>query len=155
MTISVWAKFPPFEEGGGGVLVSNRKDKAINYQFNYGVFRHNDLRNCVLGLRRVTAGPEGLVKSGQCNLEPHQWHHLVVTHDGSTARFYVNGKLFDQKPSVQYQGTTADGELVIGVIRSNDDFDGRRLDGILDEIIILSRALPDREVQAMYEQTMP
>jgi hypothetical protein len=71
------------------------------------------------------------------------WHHIAVTHDGTTAKFYIDG-VFDSQQS--YAVTFAStGNYTIGS-RGNNEFYG----GTLDDIRIWSKVKTAAEIGAEY-----
>ena len=77
---------------------------------------------------------------------------IAVTHDNQNVNFYCNSQLVDSRPWQQRQDAiTAD--LWIGTDgTANDAF---YFNGIIDEIVILKRALFAAEIQKMYQAGRP
>ncbi|MCX7966124.1 MAG: LamG domain-containing protein [Syntrophorhabdaceae bacterium] len=74
------------------------------------------------------------------------WHHIAVTYDGSTVRFYHNGSSVATKPF--QKGLSIDsGELYIGASPhgASEDFSG-----MIDEVRVYNKALSDSEIYNIY-----
>lgn len=75
------------------------------------------------------------------------WHHVIVTYDGTTFKMYVDGELFDTQvddfsgfgSEVAYIGYNA-------VPPDNDFFEGQ-----LDDVMIFDRTLTPQEIYQIYE----
>lgn len=77
-----------------------------------------------------------------------QYHHFLVTYDGVTLRFYVDGVLGDSSnETLNTAGTT----LCIGGEVNNATCD-RWFNGSVDDFRIYSRVLSTTEVSALYNQ---
>ena len=83
-----------------------------------------------------------------------EWHHVVTTFDGTSEILYLDGqpqgKLNWKEPG---QVGATDFNLVIGRNRSNigaDDY-GKSFRGVIDEPMMWSRALTEKEVAYLNE----
>jgi hypothetical protein len=75
-----------------------------------------------------------------------QWYNVVYTFDGNYSRLYVNGKLKDQKNKpVPFTDNTND--VFIG--RHQDPTYPYYFNGVIDEIRIYNRALPDGAIKQL------
>lgn len=83
---------------------------------------------------------EGVVPFGE-------WHHLASTYDLETGRSWVDAQVVVEKASVG-EVAASPGEPLRW---SNDCCGGRMLDGILDEIVIINRALNEDEMATLME----
>jgi hypothetical protein len=72
------------------------------------------------------------------------WHHIGLTHDGTTTRMYVDGHL-DAQVDVT-RTTTLPGSLYIGALPSTPD----HFKGQVDEVSVYNRALSASEIKAIY-----
>ena len=78
-------------------------------------------------------------------LKADTWYRLVVTHDGTAVRIYVNGTLAaageapTQKPKIHS----------FGMLGSTGDIYGYGFDGVLSQVKLFDRALTADEVTAM------
>lgn len=77
------------------------------------------------------------------------WHYVVVTHDGSTIKIYLDGVL-KQMTSTTLRLTANTQPLNIGRANSNTYF----FNGWLDEVAIYPTALSATTVQAHYNQAI-
>lgn len=81
-----------------------------------------------------------------------RWVHLVVVYDSvaGTVRFFFNGK-FDEEEQLQVSHPARLGLGQIG----NWDLRDRKLSGRMDELLILGRAMSDKEVLALFKVGTP
>ncbi len=74
-----------------------------------------------------------------------QWLHIVGTYDGSTAHYYVNGKM--EKQHAVPGGTIEKGGLLLGIGDRSDGANADAIQGYIDEFRIYDRALTATEVK--------
>ncbi len=81
----------------------------------------------------------------QTEFEAGQWHHILVTHDGSgnQARLYIDAELANSGSLVL--GNKTDSPLYLG-----SDSSGRYFNGSLDDIRIYNRVLTQKEILNVY-----
>ncbi len=80
----------------------------------------------------------------------NQWTHLVVVYDAGVFRTYANGKLVGS--SINTTGSIYNGStLFIGAWPEFGEYFG----GGLDEVQVITDALTDAEVEALYQGTEP
>lgn len=86
------------------------------------------------------------------DLTLNQWHQIVGTYDGSTAKLYIDGEL---KASNQGSYTILHDNTPLCFSReiSQPIYDG--FNGIIDNVIVYNRALGAEEVQAQYTSLLP
>ncbi len=136
-TISVWFKadpvqpnsFPRFFDhyaGGGG-----------------GFGWHFSLHSAGEKLRFNHAGTDGAIIITADSYNDDQWHHALVTMDGSTARLYVDG-VFDSSDTYSDLIENDQGLLIGGDVVNN------HFVGNLDDLRIYHRVLSDLEISALY-----
>ncbi len=75
------------------------------------------------------------------------WHHLAGTYDGSRARSWLDGQVIVEQPVAGEVASTPD----VPLRWANDCCGGRMLNGILDEIVIINRALDEAEMTSLME----
>jgi hypothetical protein len=76
-----------------------------------------------------------------------EWHHLAGTYDGSTMRLYVDGRLVASTPNID--GFTLAPSYDTWIGGAADD-PARGLDGSLDDVQIVGRALDASEIASVY-----
>ena len=86
------------------------------------------------------------------DLTLNQWHQIIGTYDGSTAKLYIDGQL---KATGQGSYTILHDNTPLCFSRevSQPIFDG--FNGIIDNVMIYSRALSGEEVKALYISPPP
>lgn len=88
-------------------------------------------------------GSDAIYLEGSTTINNGEWHHLVMVHDGEMLRFYVNGELENEAPTIELH----DSNTPLRFGRSPN------IETQLDDIIIFSRVLNNLEVQALYNST--
>jgi hypothetical protein len=83
---------------------------------------------------------------GSTTIADNAFHHLAVTYDGATLRFYVDGTLRD---SVSRSLATQASTLCVGGEVNGSSCD-RWFGGAIDDFRIYNRALSQLEVAALY-----
>lgn len=76
-----------------------------------------------------------------------EWHHLAATYDGATARTWLDGEVIVEQALPGQVASSPDSPLRW----SNDCCGGRMLNGILDDIAIIDRALDEAEMKILME----
>ncbi len=131
LTISMWFK----RNGIGGNLYH-----GLIQRFNSGVVGYqlgimND--NTIIFYTNTVANPT-------YTLTDDNWHHYVVTNDGSTTRFYVDG--------TQYGSAAQALTSVTSSVTNNIGRYGTQgnTNGLIDEVRIYNRALTASEAKLLY-----
>lgn len=75
------------------------------------------------------------------------WHHLVLSTNGTNVRVYLNGELGTQWSEAM---DTASRNYVIGAYNSSGSY---TFEGKLDDVRIYTRPLTTKEVETLYVQT--
>ena len=150
-TISVWAKTRE--------AVAQLPNRGI-----IGKLRIDENRNWYLIRQRdglIGGGVVGLTPDDYCNLETSadpfvgKWGYAVLSYDGNSARFYVNGELVSQHEGLIHRGNSLD--LMIGAdgFKRSSDEPEWLWNGFIDEMRIYNRALMADEVRALYKSIKP
>jgi len=79
------------------------------------------------------------------------WHYLAGTYNGEVARSWVDSKVIVEQNVAGKVAATPD----VPLLWSNDCCGGRMLDGVLDEIVIVERALNESEMKELMEKGFP
>lgn len=74
-----------------------------------------------------------------------EWHHLAGAYDGKELKVFIDGKVDKSQPQEGETGITPN------PLRWSNDHGGRMLEGILDELAILDRALDEAEMAQLME----
>jgi hypothetical protein len=160
ITISAWVYYPD-EIQNGGHLISCREDYHVNFQFaifdrNY-VYSDQRYRFEFLRFNPKRTNQEYIGAYSQEFIQrAGVWYYFVVTHDMENICFYVNGRLFENKPYASYSDAKGT-EIVIGGQKLNGRYalpEGD-FDGVVDELMIFKRCLNSDEIQKMYEAGLP
>lgn len=83
----------------------------------------------------------------------NQWHHLVLSYDYNTLRFYIDGKLQgEMKKKFETKFISTDSVMVGSLANKRND---RFLSGAVDDIAFYDYVLNDDEVLALYQAPNP
>ena len=142
MTIGAWVH--PLALSGWETVVM--KERGAN-DMAYALYAHDGAP-----LAGGAAVPAGYVRAGGAHqsirgtakLPLGAWTHLAATYDGTTLRLYVNGSLASSRAQAGLIAVSG-GALRIG---GNNSFAGEFFTGLIDEVRIYNRALPQADIQA-------
>jgi len=134
MTVSLWLR------------TGLNHDGTFLYQSGSGI--HYRIRNDghLRALIDTEAGGSWLDYAG---ITDNEWHHVVVTYDGSEGRLYVDNNLADSVLLTGNLKTNAN-SLLIGTKLGDWYFNG-----MIDEICIYSRSLSAAEIKRIYDSEKP
>ncbi len=144
--VSAWVK-APVRDGGERVIVA--QGAATIRRYDFPLFRENTwpeaegwkmLINEAGELDFIAIGMEGLASSGH-KLDDGLWHHTLVSSDGSTLTYYVDGVAV-KTLSVSGTPVVQSTDLYMG---SSPNYD-RHLDGSLAEVRVFDAAKTPEEV---------
>ena len=96
------------------------------------------------------AGPTGGQGEGSWNSNGHlslnTWHHIAVTYDGATLRFYIDGQRDTREIPVTLTFGQGQDRFVLGAgLPGFDEF----FQGAMDDARVYDRALSDEEVESL------
>src|SRR3990167_2612693 len=140
LTFSLWVRFETFT---GTALIFKRTDGGGQESFRF------QMNATSISL---TTSSDGTTNDGSVSVDhtavTTTWYHVVVTKDGTTVKFYVNGaevsaNLTGTVPATIFNGT---GAFRVGSNEGISNF----FDGIMDEISVWSRALSASEISLLY-----
>ena len=101
---------------------------------------------------QMVGGIEGYAVFSEDNLESEIYYNFVLTFDGSILKLYKNGVLEDTHNYVGEIPLT-DSNIMISNYEPRPDLD-YHFDGIIDDIRIYNRALPEAEIASLYNHGM-
>lgn len=91
-------------------------------------------------------GPTTLISS--TSVVAQTWIHVALVVDGTTATLYINGVAEDSDTFAAVAGTP---DIYVGSENDNTD----RVNGLIDDLVIVRRSLPASEVLAVYQSDAP
>lgn len=153
ITLAAWVRCPESQKGGH--IFSNRAEEQVNYQF--GCFSEEDPYYAgKLQFLRTGDAFSQLVYSSKHYRWTSDWTFLAVTHDTHTVRFYINGQLYESIPFTSDQNPVP-ASLFIGDVPATGGktFGYAAFNGLMDELVILKRAMTAQEIQQMYQAGKP
>jgi hypothetical protein len=136
ITISFWFNVVVFENTWEGFLAKGDNSYRASRGGGTGDATH-------MGISGTTAGGGNGWFNGVTLITGGDWHHFVGTYDGAEAKIYIDGVL-DVTTEATGQINISEYNLYIG---ENSQATGRFLHGILDEVMIYSRALSEAEIR--------
>lgn len=139
-SVSVWFK----NDGGGSYVDVGQKiiDQTILYHdFYMAIMPDGRLRYYTY----EGGGTDLAVPSG--NYQDNQWHHSVITKDGTNGELWVDGVLLATSTTVRT--VISSGHLVVGNSLSSDKGQSIFFSGNIDELKIFNRALSSSEIQQL------
>lgn len=116
--------------------------------YHHGAISYRQ-RDCMLQWNNQTFSHVGEgYDFGGGNLPYGVWQHVAFTHDGGTAKLYVNGVLRSQS---NRNYNTAGGDLFFGFNSNTSHWNGERLNGRIDDFGAWNRALTAIEIQQLMQ----
>ena len=83
------------------------------------------------------------------NVEDNNWHFVVATYDGTTAKIYVDAVLGTTAPTgSDYVTAASDSSFIVG---NDSGAASRYYNGLLDDVRVYNRALSANEIQRIYD----
>lgn len=133
-TAECWVKILMIEEGYYDLL---RKGSGLPF---LGVSPQRNAYSCCASL------PTSL-GSGPSTLNLNEWHHLAVTFDENTKEYkiYVDGVCKNQTKAPGIPEPNKEGLVIVGYYSAT-------LNGLIDEIRLVNRALSEGEIKADFER---
>ena len=155
VTLAAWLRLDRMGETYQSLLHTDGWDRNNFGQVHWMVTRHTTMRLALFGntLAPGSVETEEYPDSRTSVLpERGRWIHLATVYDSDkkTVRFYLNGR-FDSETRQAIAHPARLGPARIG----NWDRNDRKLSGRVDELLLLGRAMSDKEVQALYEAGNP
>jgi hypothetical protein len=154
ISIAVWVQFQGLDSNTSGLaqpgtqyLVFKKNSRDSNFE-GYELSKHRFDGAEVTHFMVTSAAGEQVGPTSGKPIVIGSWYHLAGTYDGSMVRFYINGMLEEARPAsfpLDF-GTTPLFFGQTGVAA----FDGK-LNGLLDEVELYSRALTSAEILGLYQ----
>jgi len=93
-------------------------------------------------------------ETGTADINDNQWHHVVLTCDGTTKAMYLDGNL-ETFTANGWNGAGTGNQFWVGGSGQTGD-GGANLNGFVDEVYVFNRALTLADVQLLYSNnTVP
>jgi Concanavalin A-like lectin/glucanases superfamily len=160
-TASAWVRFatlthPPGENRGqaptGDMSVLDKMNGAgsVNFAGWRLLKQHDNLFMFCLGGRDANrCGAKSNTVYSRDIVAVKNWYHLVIVKTMNDFSLYVNGKLNDQR-ALPTMPPYLDSDVPLRI--GGNEAEGAHLNGMIDEVMIFSRPLSPREIQAIYGQ---
>src|SRR3989338_3102462 len=134
LTISAWIN-----------PTSGQSDQRIIFKSNTYMLRLNSGK---ISFRIYNAGSSADVNT-LSTISLGTWSHIVTTFDGNTMRVYINGVQESTTNTISgpIRNVISSGGIAIG----NNHAGGAAFNGLIDEVVILRRALSLEEIKALYD----
>jgi len=151
-TISFWMKLLANPAGSDAFNIFTKYTPTGN-QRSYQIFYAENSGNydMVLTVNADGASASTAVAWSSLNLGLSNWKHIVVKYTASThlSELYLNGRSISVQDSVRTSIFNSTSPLVIGSTAAG----GSYLNGLVDEVIIESRAWTAKEVETYYRKS--
>jgi len=140
-TLMAWIKTPSIGADQGRIIIK-RKDKAGPpfRGYGYDLYVETNRDNITLLIGDLNAHE---VYEGEIKVDDDQWHHVVGQREGNIVRIYVDGILDKEWVTPVTGDLSIDQNLRIGRYRGAI---GRWWNGMIDEVVIIDRALSHEEI---------
>lgn len=148
MSISLWVKLSTEVVNNGAAYNFVQQGSSVSkviYQIGYeeagGVF--------YLYFQRVKTGVANpaVKKTVAGGLGTSNWHHLVITYDGTNITGYLDGTSAGQTPTTGNGSFATKNGFYIGANYDQDRF----VNGLIDDVAFFSYALTSTEVTTLYQ----
>jgi hypothetical protein len=141
-TLACWLDVAADNMGQAFKLLGKRNDSGRSaYQLQYEV---DGKLGLYLNTVRVRRGSRGWQGFSATNLDPTRPHHVCVTYDGSTVRWYIDGQLNNTATVTATIGDMGD-PVVVGDLGAS----AAHVEGV-DDVRIYNRALSHPEIAELY-----
>jgi len=150
LTIEAWIR--PSDSSTTRTIVGKRDGGPSTVEANYA-FRIDDNNATQLEFYYSYSGSWNTYTTTNANIQPGEWAHVVVTHDGSSPKIYKNGRLLAGSCTTgtcNHTLTADDNSFAIG---RPGDVAGQYFKGAIDAVRIYSRVLTASEILSNYNQT--
>ena len=136
LTIAAWVFLPSDLSSSDYPGILAKTDTLTLWDYDYYI--------APSGIPTFYSDSPGITLPAISAVGTNQWHHIVVTHSGSTFTFYLDGG-FDRQTT--QAGTFANNSLPIWI---GNDTSGAETGGKLDEVRVYNRALSAAEIKQLY-----
>ncbi len=148
ITVALWVKVNTIASGKTAVMVS--KWQGGGYILYFTAAR--------LPAFAIESSGVKYYATSSTAVEFGNWNHYVGTHDGTTTKLYVNGKLVASTPAPGLITYPENNAFCIGKDASDTNTScnastPRMLNGMVDEVAVWNTALTDSEVKKLYERS--
>lgn len=154
-SVSLWVKIEYRMWSGKGVecnpVIVTKYTNLDDFFESYAIYYMLRTKKLVAFSTQDSTHESGIQSLNTFKL--NQWHHLVLSYNYNTLRFYIDGELqgkMDKKFETKFISTDS---VMIGSIANqrNDRF----LNGAVDDITFYDYVLTDDEVSALYDAPNP
>lgn len=147
ITVAVWVKVNAIAAGKTAVMVS--KWQGGGYILYFTAAR--------LPTFAIESSGTKYYATSSTAVEFGNWNHYVGTHDGTTTKLYVNGKLVASTSAPGLITYPENNAFCIGKDASDTNTScnastPRMLNGFVDEVAVWNKALTDSEIKILYER---
>lgn len=136
-TISAWVNCASIANETGEIIL-----KGDYPSYNYGI--NKDINNYFTGFSNSNNTYLGVISTSPVQMD--NWYHMIFTHDGSSAKLYIDNTLMSD--SVASDVSINTDNLYFGSYFGTSLF----FNGIIDDIRIYSTSLDSSEVTTLYNE---
>lgn len=143
ITLAVWVRTSATNDASGIVYkVASNSGYKMSFDVSGGV--RADFYNDASAISPIYSAT---------NVEDNNWHFVVATYDGSTAKIYVDGVVGGTAPTGSGYVTGTNNTNTSLVIGNDSSAVNRYYNGLLDDVRVYNRALTSNEIQRIYESS--
>ena len=155
ITIACWINRAG-EGDHSGIFVSKIDQLTAGYSYQLGGFGSNSNHHATRAIQFATSAANVGARESLpvFSPSPDQWEHIAATYDGSTVRFYYNGVPAGSEP-MTLPMPASQSDVFIGRDATRAGALSNPFEGVMDELVILSRAMNGDEISNMYKQGIP
>jgi hypothetical protein len=137
-TLESWVRFNAFSSAWTPL--------SLIQAYRYGVFYNNSSK--LIDIHRT--GDDGVLHYNRYNLSLNTgaWYHVVQVYDGKNLKLYINGQ--EKQPQGVYAQNISNTNNSPLLGNGWTKAEANRLNGLLDDVRIYSRAISDAEIQEHY-----
>ncbi|HWQ90931.1 MAG TPA: LamG-like jellyroll fold domain-containing protein, partial [Clostridia bacterium] len=153
LSVECWVRFDNLDAPGTSIyvgqqyLVYKQNSRYDNFE---GYVLSKDRTYADIILWEVTSSEGELVRIDSLTvMETNVWHHLVGVRGSNYIQLYVNGVL-EAQTNVNFPQDYGTNSVYFGT--SGQAYWDRRLNGVLDEVLLYNRALSAEEIAGLYAQ---
>jgi PKD repeat protein len=140
LTVMAWIKPATDPNSWSGFHVILTKADQYLFRFSGDDLYGNTYRDLYGG---VASGGSVFIQGESFDWQPNEWYHVAFTYEGTVLKLYVNGV---EKASQEYHLPIYYSNIPVFVGSNFAGYDGI-FNGVIDDVRIYNRALPQGEIQ--------
>jgi hypothetical protein len=153
VTSIVW--FNNSMTGIAGYILTAKWDVNIGGSVPYGFYLNNVSTNTLMFRIKYGTGPTySDISVSSLNINDNRWHCAIGTYDSGSQILYLDGRRIGSATAGSSLFSDTNGEFLIGSGTNGPVGQDAKYSGLIDEVIIESRAWTPAEVSTYYRKSM-